>query len=101
MNFGNLIGNVNLFQITNTSNDKLKGYECVYKESAIYNDNKIIDKKLDLRNHSPMGHSSAQFHCESKSFFLNLQLSYNSFFAYAYFLCKYKIKYIKVHNYFG
>ncbi len=55
MNFGNLIGNVNLFQITNTSNDKLKGYECVYKEFAIYNDNKIIDKRLDLRNHSPMG----------------------------------------------
>lgn len=55
MNFGNLIGNVNLFQITNNFNTKLKGYECVYKELAIYNDNKIIDKRLDLKNHSPIG----------------------------------------------
>ena len=55
MNFGNLIGTINLFQITNNVNTKVKGYECVYKESAIYNDNKIIDKRLDLRNHSPMG----------------------------------------------
>lgn len=55
MNFGNLIGNVNLLQIINKFNTKLKGYECVYKEFAIYNDNRIIDKKLDLRNHSPIG----------------------------------------------
>lgn len=55
MNFGNLIGNVTLLQIINKFNTKLKGYECIYKESAIYNDNKIIDKRLDLKNHSPIG----------------------------------------------
>lgn len=36
MNFGNLIGNVTLLQIINKFNTKLKGYECVYKEFAIY-----------------------------------------------------------------
>lgn len=55
MNCGNLIGNINLVQIINIFNNKLKGYECVYKDFAIYNDNKIIDKKLDLSNHSPIG----------------------------------------------
>ncbi|OCL85391.1 DUF6166 domain-containing protein [Arcobacter porcinus] len=51
----------NLFKIDfsnisiNLFNKKVLGYKLIYKDFAIYKNNEIIDKKLNLRNHSPCG----------------------------------------------
>lgn len=31
------------------------GYKCVLKDNAIYKDKQIIDTKINLKNHSPLG----------------------------------------------
>lgn len=47
----NFIDTINIF-----SNEKeILGYKCIYKENAIFRDRNIIDSKIELKNHSPMG----------------------------------------------
>ncbi|RXJ75003.1 hypothetical protein CRU86_09625 [Aliarcobacter skirrowii] len=51
----------NIFKIdfSNISINLLKnevlGYKLIYNDYAVYRNNEIIDKRLDLRNHSPYG----------------------------------------------
>lgn len=39
----------------NLLNKKVLGYKLIYKDYAVYRNNEIIDKRLDLKNHSPLG----------------------------------------------
>lgn len=49
--------NANVIDTINISlNQKeILGYKCIYKEYAIFKDGNIIDTKIELKNHSPMG----------------------------------------------
>lgn len=45
----------------NLLNKKVLGYRLIYKDYAVYRNNEIIDKRLDLKNHSPLGLSWGYF----------------------------------------
>ena len=34
---------------------EILGYKCIYEEHAIFRDNNIINTRIELKNHSPMG----------------------------------------------
>ncbi len=47
----NLIDTINIFP----NKKEILGYKCIYKEYAIFRDGNIIDTKIELKNHSPLG----------------------------------------------
>lgn len=47
----NFIDTINIFP----REKEVLGYKCIYKDYAIYKNGNIIEKKLELMNHSPIG----------------------------------------------
>lgn len=47
----NFIDTINVF----SKEKEILGYKCIYKEHAIFRNNNIINTKIELKNHSPMG----------------------------------------------
>lgn len=47
----NFIDTINIFP----DKKQVLGYKCIYDEQAIFRDGNIIDTKIDLKNHSPLG----------------------------------------------
>lgn len=47
----NFIDTINIFP----REKEVWGYRCIYKDYAIYKNGNIIEKKLELMNHSPYG----------------------------------------------
>ena len=45
------IENINIF----LNKEEVLGYKCIYDEQVIFRDGNIIDTKIELKNHSPMG----------------------------------------------
>jgi hypothetical protein len=46
---------INKLSINFPKESNIFGYICIYNDNAIYKDNKIIDMKINLKNHSPSG----------------------------------------------
>jgi len=47
----NVIDTINIFP----NKKEILGYKCIYNEQAIFRDGNIIDTKIELKNHSPLG----------------------------------------------